>query len=324
MDWLKQNSEIQCAIVSHENHHETDGEHLHAWLKFKEQQRVTNGKWSSLFDWQDIHGNYEKVTCTRKSIANVVKYVTKDGDILVWNCDPKELMDTNSHGRKYDNEKILKTPMKDLVDEGVINIKEVPAYLKGIQAYKLLEIPKTKAKCRGIWLTGDAGTGKSTWARALGNHLGGYYEKAQNKWWDGYDKEKVVIMDDLDTEALLHYLKIWADKFPCKGEVKGSTVWLHHDWFVVTSNFSIQEICNMTDHPTKFVEALERRFHELRLPKTAQYFQFNPDCNWENPDEVVDPLKPPSQKRDPEFGDVPEHPEIDYLGGVTGSGYDQL
>lgn len=322
LEWLKKKDGIQCAIVCHENHHETEGEHLHAWIKFINSRKCTANQWGTLFDWEGIHGHYDKVTCSTRSIADTVKYVMKDGDVAVWNCDPNALMNPGkSHVRKYDNEKILNTPMKQLVDEGVVDIKQVPAYLKGIQAYKLLEKPAEKARCRGIWLTGRAGCGKSTWAHKLGDHLGGYYEKAQNKWWDGYDKEKVVVLDDLDTEALLHYLKIWADKFPCKGEVKGSTVWLHHDWFVVTSNWTINEICMRTDSPDKFYEALKRRFHEMVLPDTAEYFQFDPECNWDNPDI----LTPPSQKKTPEPMDVPEHPEIDPMdafNGFTGSGYE--
>ena len=39
-----------------------------------------------------------------------------------------------------------------------------------------------------------------------------------------------------------HYLKIWADRYPCRGEVKGASVQLRHDAFIVTSNYSIKEL----------------------------------------------------------------------------------
>lgn len=269
-----------------------------------------------MFDFNGHHGNYQRVTVTTRSIADTVKYVMKDGDVLVWNCNPDALVNPKkSHTRKYDNEKILQTPMRKLVEEGVINIKDVPAYMRGIQAYKLLEKPGLKKRCRGIWLVGPAGCGKSTWAKKLGDLMGGFYEKAQNKWWDGYEGEKVVILDDLDTEVLLHYLKKWADKFPCKGEVKGSMIWLHHDWFVVTSNFTIEEIVNKTGDPEHFMDAVKRRFHELHLPKGCNYFNFDPDCNWENPDIEGDGIEEePPQKRSPDGNDP--------TSGFTGSGYE--
>lgn len=320
LEFIQSIKGICCAIVAKENHHETDGEHLHAWIKFEKTKTVSNGKWGNLFDWNEVHGNYEKVTCTAKSISNTVKYVMKDGDIIVWNCDPKELIkEEKSHGRKYDNMKILNTPMKQLVEEGTISIHQVPAYMRGISAYKLLEKPKNKSKCRGIWISGRPGCGKSTWAEKFGNSKGGFYEKAQNKWWDGYDGEKVVIMNDVDSEALLHYMKIWADKFPCKGEVKGHTVWLHHDWFIVTSNFTIEQICMMKQDGHMFIDAVKRRFEEINVPDNVQYLQWDPDFVWENPDapdeeprEETAQQQPPSPKRTP----TPDLTNI-----MLGSGY---
>lgn len=69
---------------------------------------------------------------------------------------------------------------------------------------------------------GKPGTGKTHFAR---NHFGNdIFVKAQNKWWDGYKGQKIVVLDDLDIPVLGHYIKIWADKWACSGEIKGATV----------------------------------------------------------------------------------------------------
>ena len=46
---------------------------------------------------------------------------------------------------------------------------------------------------------GRSRVGKSHFARQV---LGaeGYYPKLNNKWWDGYQSQKVVIMEDVDKE----------------------------------------------------------------------------------------------------------------------------
>lgn len=321
LEYLKGRGDILCAVVCHENHHETEGEHLHAWVKLEKIRDLGATQWGSFFDWDGIHGHYDKVKCTSKSIADTVKYVIKDGDYIDWNCNVDTIINPNkSHARKYDNMRILNTPISELVRDGTIPIEKVDAIKRGIAAYKLLDKPADKKATRGIWLYGPAGCGKSTWAKKLGLHLGGYYEKAQNKWWDGYEGEKVVVLDDLDTGTLLHYLKKWTDKFACKGEVKGSTVWLHHDWFVVTSNFTIHEIVDMADKSDHMYEAVKRRFHFLTLPPDQDYFQFDPEADWSNPDEVEPQssgasgecteqppaeVEPPAQKQAPPADDDP-------------------
>jgi len=48
--------------------------------------------------------------------------------------------------------------------------------------------------------------------------------KNSNKWWDGWTNDhKAALIEDLDTDCLGHYLKIWADKYPFQAETKGSS-----------------------------------------------------------------------------------------------------
>ena len=67
-------------------------------------------------------------------------------------------------------------------------------------------------------------------------------------------------MDDLDTTALAHHLKIWADNYKCTGETKGGTTMLFHKRFLITSNWSIEELFK---DEVKMIEPLKRRFKEV-------------------------------------------------------------
>lgn len=59
-------------------------------------------------------------------------------------------------------------------------------------------------------------------------------------------------------------MKIWADRYYCSAEVKGASLPLAHDTFIVTSNYSIEEL--FKDTP-KMIEPLKRRFTEVLFDK---------------------------------------------------------
>jgi hypothetical protein len=107
----------------------------------------------------------------------------------------------------------------------------------------------------GQWFYGKSGTGKSKTARL---EFPDYYLKNCNKWWDGYNGEESVIIDDFDKihDKLGHHLKIWADRYAFKGEIKGGAVNLRPSNIVVTSNYHPSQI--WTDEQT--VEPILRRF----------------------------------------------------------------
>ena len=52
------------------------------------------------------------------------------------------------------------------------------------------------------------------------------YLKLATKWWDGYQSEESVVLDDLGHEVakcLVNHLKLWAEEnYNHPGEIKGS------------------------------------------------------------------------------------------------------
>lgn len=116
----------------------------------------------------------------------------------------------------------------------------------------------------GFWVYGPSGVGKSRGIRDVFTAKGlAIYDKPLNKWWDGYQGEPVVVLDDFDPDhkVLRHHLKRWGDHYSFPAECKGSAMRIRPSIVVVTSQYSIEQIFD--DEPTR--EALKRRYKVLYL-----------------------------------------------------------
>lgn len=155
--------------------------------------------------------------------------------------------------------------VKDLAQAGKLNKIEDKIYVTHYRTLKLIAMdnmvkPNDMPGVTGLWIYGPPGTGKSHYARSNYGHS--LYLKAQNKWWDGYQGEQHVLLDDLDTNVLGHYLKIWADKYAFMAECKGSSIQIRPKTFIVTSNYSPEELF----HDPILASAIRRRFYFINIP----------------------------------------------------------
>lgn len=120
-----------------------------------------------------------------------------------------------------------------------------------------------------LWLWGPTGTGKSHTARRIARELGCMepYLKDQNKWWNGYDRQKVTIIEEADPKHCEHlgcFYKKWCDKWAFTAECKGTVIQgCRPEYIIVTSNYSISDCFpDAADY-----EPLQRRFTEICMTR---------------------------------------------------------
>jgi len=116
----------------------------------------------------------------------------------------------------------------------------------------------------GVWLVGDAGCGKTT----LCEQFVHYKKDPRHKWFDGYNKEKVVVVDDFAPfhVAQTDILKTLGHQFTMQGETKGGSIWLRPHAVIITSQYQLQSVW---DKDAESLAAIERRYRVFGLPGQA-------------------------------------------------------
>lgn len=247
LELLKATGELEEWVVASELH--KDGTpHLHAFIKYSRKVDFKVDRW----DLGTFHGNYQVAKCWRA----VERYCKKEGDYI----SSIDLLSAAAKKAKNNRELLEMTP-KDAVQHGRINLLQLPALIKAKGMFNMLVEAKDHTDVRGLWYHGAPGVGKSRKAR---EENPGLFLKQQNKWWDGYEGQKVVLIDDFDKggSCLGHYLKIWADRYACTGEIKGGMLPLNYEKFIITSNYSPAEIW---PEDSVLVEAITRRFDIVHM-----------------------------------------------------------
>lgn len=221
---------------------ESGTHHLQGFLTLKNKKRLSGMK--------KLHGTAHWEVAKGTSLQ-ASDYCKKENNFFEDGTPP-------SQGKRTDIQQVC-----NMIKQGVSTVvvaNEFPSvYIKfhrGIEQLALkLQVPYTHSELRGLWFTGKPGSGKSLFARRFAP----FYLKPQNKWFDGYAGEQTIILDDFDTGgiALGHHLKIWTDRYACTGETKGGTVHLRHHQFIITSNFTIEQM--FSDVP-EIMHAILRRF----------------------------------------------------------------
>jgi hypothetical protein len=92
---------------------------------------------------------------------------------------------------------------------------------------------------------GPTHTGKSHTAFEEARKLGPVYVKpSDSQWWDGYEGQPSVILEDFRGEIPLAMMLRLADKYPLRVQVKGGYKQFNSKRIYITSNIDVDEWFN--------------------------------------------------------------------------------
>ena len=298
METLKKLGGVTAIVVAREKHKEADAEggtdeHLHCMVLFEKKRR----RKPELFNIGEYHANVQIL----RNIRNWITYITKeDKNPECWNYDVEAVL-------KKENPKLTAKMAAGMTAEELterVHPRELQRTIAGAQLARMLtrKLEDLDGPC-GIWIKGAAGVGKSFGVRKV--FKGKLYLKDHNKWWDGYDGEETVLIDDvhMDSRFLVHFLKIWADAYPYNAETKGGMMRIRPKWIIVTSNYDLEDLGRTEGRQgeIKYMEpedlaALRRRFREIEVKERGETERELREWIGDGEEEIAEP----EPKRSPE------------------------
>lgn len=139
-------------------------------------------------------------------------------------------------------------------------IAEQPHLLPTIRALEryasLSRQPPIDRDVRVLYIEGPAGCGKT---RAIREAYPDAYWKPEGEWWDGYEGQPVVVLDDYYSDIRYQQLLRVLDRYPLRLPVKGGFVPAEYTTVLITSNALLDE--QYPNQLGKRRQALYRRVH---------------------------------------------------------------
>lgn len=194
--------------------------HIQGYIEFKSSKRFTTLKGECpRAHWEVRHG-------TSKQASD---YCKKDGHFV-------ERGVLSKPGARTDlsvvaSDVIAGIPMREIAEANpIVYIK----YHKGLEKLQWRLAGDRTEPPRVVWLYGLAGSGKSREACQ-----GDFYIKDNSRWWDGYERQRRIVIDDFDKASwafrdLLQLL----DRYPYQGQTKGGYVKINSPEIYITCEFT--------------------------------------------------------------------------------------
>lgn len=261
----------------------TGTKHIHGVLCFEKRHTL-----SSLKRKMD-KCHFEQMRGTiQQAIDYTTKYIKDHQDAFCYNMGtpPKDTkFTTESNNEKWEL-------MFNAAKKGKFEQIPPKEYIRYHKAFREIYIENQKAKDMPanldmkehfLWLWGSTGNGKSYAARheikdriqQLYSEPIDIYLKTLNKWWDHYQGEKIVLIEEANPDACEHlanFFKTWLDEYAFVAEAKGAIApKIRPEFIIITSNYTIDECFPKSQDSAP----LKRRLREICMDNMLTGIRMN-------------------------------------------------
>lgn len=221
---------IKYIVIGFEICPSTGTPHLQGYVEFRNSVKFTTLK----NKFPTVHFEKRRKTAAqaaeycKKSKTKDINYehiTDKKGNKCVW-----EKGDISSQGARTD----ISDAIDIIIDGGKLNdvypetrIK----YEKGLKSFAESLQKDRDFKPEVIWIYGLSGTGKTKKATEYSKE---YYIKDGTQWWDNYEHEETIIIDDFDGRWPYRDLLRLLDRYKYQGQIKGGYCKINSKRIVIT------------------------------------------------------------------------------------------
>ena len=167
--------------------------------------------------------------------------------------------------------------VKEAIDNGATLLdvfeQHFPAacqHHRSFTLYKNLKIPpRVRLDLKVYWFYGPTGTGKSRKVHTLVPHEDTYFKQPESTWFDAYDGQKVLVLDDFRKNwVTFGYFLKWLDVNPLLVQRKGTSVWSNWSTVFITAPYPPDQLYATHEDVAQLVRRVTKVFS---YPEDAAY-----------------------------------------------------
>lgn len=228
--------QISFLVFQHEIAPTDQTPHIQGYIEFKSRKRLaTIKKINDKAHWEPRKGSRKQAIdyCskldTRAPDTEPFFYPEKPNTTEEPTNDKKKTLQFLKND--LDNNKSL----KEIADD---HFSLFLRHHKALQFYKQLQQAPREHKTYVLVIWGETGSGKTKFCN---DKFPNAYWKTRGDWWDGYNNQHTVIIDEFYGWLKHDFLLRLLDRYPLQCEVKGAFIEFNSKLIIITSNKSPED-----------------------------------------------------------------------------------